>query len=85
MIVLPRISGTQFVRAARERWPDLPVIYITGYTDPRSIAHGVDVTIVKKPHRAPGPLRAIERALNNDKRHRQISSQFDRGLVPMIS
>lgn len=32
-IVMPRMSGTELTRRARRRYPDLPVILLTGFTD----------------------------------------------------
>ncbi len=65
---MPLMSGTQFVRAARERQPDLPVIYITGYADPAGISQDIDATVVKKPYRAAELLHAIERELDKQNR-----------------
>jgi len=61
---MPRMSGIQLTQAARERRPDLPVIYMTGYADLDAIGRDPEATIVKKPYRAPELLRAIERELS---------------------
>lgn len=51
-VILPRMSGFQLAAAAREIRPDLPVIYITGYTgDSESPGHSGD-PIIQKPYTA---------------------------------
>ncbi len=77
---MPRMSGTQFVRTARQRRPDLPVVYITGYADPAGISQDGDATIVKKPYRPAELLRAIEREL-----HRQNRRAGSATIVPIRS
>jgi CheY-like chemotaxis protein len=57
---MPRISGTEFVRAARERRPDLPVIYITGYAEPLGVAQEKNAIVIRKPYRSSDLLRAVK-------------------------
>jgi DNA-binding NtrC family response regulator len=60
---MPRISGTQFVSAARERRPDLPVIYITGYAEPVGIAQEMNAMVLRKPYRSSDLLRAVKTSI----------------------
>jgi FixJ family two-component response regulator len=69
------MSGTQFMRAARERRPELPVVYITGYADPREVAQDAGSIIVRKPYRAPELLRSIEETLERSARSRSESGK----------
>ncbi|HEX9955071.1 MAG TPA: ATP-binding protein, partial [Allosphingosinicella sp.] len=47
---MPRLSGAEVIRQAREVRPDLPAIIITGYADARSIARRPDnVLVLAKP------------------------------------
>ncbi|MBO0737585.1 MAG: response regulator, partial [Alphaproteobacteria bacterium] len=66
---MPRMSGTEFVRAARERFPDLPAVYISGYADREQMKRDTNTVIVKKPYRAADLLGAVQRALE-DRHHR---------------
>jgi CheY-like chemotaxis protein len=68
---MPRMSGTEFVRAARKLRPNLPVIYVTGYADPEGITPDPKAIIVRKPYRASELLRTLERV---GEEHRQRPS-----------
>ncbi|HQT76846.1 MAG TPA: response regulator [Rhodopila sp.] len=58
------MSGADFVRKARERHPDLKVIYVTGHAEPLDEA-GVDArdTVLTKPYEASALLAAVQRRL----------------------
>lgn len=34
---LPGMNGAQVAQAARERWPDLPIVFASGYSDTDAI------------------------------------------------
>ncbi len=36
-VVMPRLSGPELALEARERWPDLPVLFVTGYQDDATV------------------------------------------------
>ena len=57
-IAMPGLSGTETVRRARERWPGLRVLYMTGFADPSGLADPLtgDEPLIKKPFRL-GDLR----------------------------
>jgi CheY-like chemotaxis protein len=57
---MPGMSGKKFVRAARERRPDLPVIYITGYAEPLGVAQETNAIVIRKPYRSSDLLRAVK-------------------------
>ena len=75
---MPRMSGAQFVKEAREIRPQLAVVYVTGYADPAGISQDEAATIVKKPYRTAELLRAIERQLGDRQSAQRQSSQQDR-------
>ena len=55
---MPKLSGVELIRKARERVPDLPAIIITGYADKESIGERPDnVAILSKPF-TPEQLRS---------------------------
>ena len=41
-VVMPGVSGPGLARLLTERWPDLRVLYMSGYTDGMLTHHGVD-------------------------------------------
>jgi len=63
---MPRMNGLRLVEAARQRWPHLPVIVITGLGDWQSYVRAMDLHVVDyltKPIRIRDLLAAVERAL----------------------
>lgn len=66
-IFMPRMNGLRLVEAARQRWPHLPVILITGLGDWQSYVRAMDLHVVAyltKPVRLDNLLAAVERALD---------------------
>lgn len=63
-VAMPEMSGPQLGHVIRQRWPDLPVVYISAYADPGS---GTDVPdprfLVSKPFRPADLVSHIEFAL----------------------
>jgi two-component system, cell cycle sensor histidine kinase and response regulator CckA len=41
-VVMPGMSGLEVVRALRARWPDLPALVLSGYTDDRFLRDDVE-------------------------------------------
>ncbi len=51
-IVMPGMNGRVLAEAARARFPDLKVVFMTGYTDDEVVKHGVargEVELIEKP------------------------------------
>jgi len=66
-ILMPRMNGLRLAEAARQRWPHLPVILITGLGEWQSYARAMDLNVVEyltKPIRIGHLLAAVERALD---------------------
>jgi PAS domain S-box-containing protein len=61
------MSGIEFVRQARQRWPELPVIYLTGHAEPLG-SEGVDPNdrVLTKPYMPDDLLEAVRRALDGE-------------------
>ena len=63
---MPGMSGTELARAVRGKWPELPVIVITGYADAAGLDGQFDETILlRKPFRINELGTAIERAVQH--------------------
>jgi PAS domain S-box-containing protein len=62
---MAEMSGTEFVRQARRRFPGLPVIYLTGHAEPLD-SEGVDPgdRVLTKPYAADDLLEAVQRTLD---------------------
>jgi len=40
-VVMPKMSGATLAAQLTQRWPDMKVLYVSGYTDGTVVAHGV--------------------------------------------
>jgi CheY-like chemotaxis protein len=63
---MPGMNGAEVATAAQARWPDLPVIFASGYaqTDAIEKVAGPDATVLRKPFRIDGLQTIIVEALN---------------------
>jgi CheY-like chemotaxis protein len=52
-------NGLDLARTVRERWPSLPVLLATGYSDAASRATQEGFTLLAKPYSPDGLLRAV--------------------------
>ena len=60
--VMPNISGFQLIAQVRQKWPDTPILLVSGYLTPevgKIISDGVE--FIPKPVELPVLLEAIER------------------------
>jgi PAS domain S-box-containing protein len=67
-IAMPGLNGIETVRRARERWPGLRVLYVTGYAD--AAATGVqtgDDPLTRKPFRLSELTAEVSRALERNR------------------
>jgi FixJ family two-component response regulator len=65
-VVMPGMSGQQLAEHARERAPDLRVVFMSGHTDDVLVHDGArhgDIAFVQKPFTRDSLLRAVEEAL----------------------
>lgn len=66
-VVMPRTTGPELARLLCARWPGLPVLYMSGYTDGMLADQGVDTNethVLRKPFAREELLRAVDAALN---------------------
>jgi hypothetical protein len=65
-VVMPGMSGQKLAELARERKPDLRVVFMSGHTDDVLVHDGArhgDIAFVQKPFTRSSLLRAVEDAL----------------------
>ena len=63
-IVMPGQSGIDLARQVRKRWPGLPVILTTGYSDALMMQREVDFPILHKPYSLEALAGALAKALH---------------------
>ena len=65
-LMMPGLGGAELARRLRERWPDLPVLFMSGYSLEdllRQGAIGSDHSIIQKPFTPDGLTRSVAAAL----------------------
>ena len=59
------MSGSEFVRLARQTQPDLPVIYVTGVADTLALQEQERDPVVTKPYNGPVLLKIVRELLTS--------------------
>jgi two-component system, cell cycle sensor histidine kinase and response regulator CckA len=65
-VVMPEFSGRQMQERLRALHPDLPVLFMSGYTDDAVVRHGVldsKANFIQKPFSSTGLADAVHRVL----------------------
>jgi len=66
-VVMPRMNGRELVARIRERWPDMRVLYTSGYTDNTIVHQGVldpGLAFLQKPYTAAELSAAVREVLD---------------------
>lgn len=69
-VVMPEMNGIALSRELAQRFPHLPVLYISGYTDDQLAHRGIllpDVHFLAKPFTGEALLKAVRKALAEDR------------------
>ena len=67
-VVMPGVSGPELADLMTERWPEVRVLYMSGYTDGMLADHGVDfneIQLLRKPFATDELLRAVADTLHH--------------------
>jgi CheY-like chemotaxis protein len=65
-VVMPHMSGREVAEHLRQSRPDIPVLYMSGYTDDGVLRYGIlsdSVAFLQKPFTLPQLLTAVDGAL----------------------
>jgi CheY-like chemotaxis protein len=66
-LMMPGIGGAELARRLRERWPELPVLFMSGYSVEDLVlqgAIGTELTILQKPFTPDGLVGSVSAALS---------------------
>ena len=64
-IVMPGLSGVQFARRLQERFPDMPIVLTSGYSDDLVAGYGGQYELLNKPFTRRALIDCIGRNLIN--------------------
>jgi PAS domain S-box-containing protein len=67
-VVMPGVSGPELADLMTQRWPEVRVLYMSGYTDGMLADHGVDfdeIQLLRKPFATDELLRAVADTLHH--------------------
>jgi signal transduction histidine kinase len=67
-VVMPKMSGRQLAEHLGPRWPDMKVLYMSGYTDDAILRYGVreeEVSFLQKPFSSEGLVAKVRQVLGN--------------------
>jgi len=66
-VVMPGMSGIALGRTISQRWPNLPVVLTSGYSDELTAGQGGDFDLIQKPYSRKVLISTLGRHLNNPK------------------
>jgi two-component system cell cycle sensor histidine kinase/response regulator CckA len=72
-VVMPLMSGRELAEQLTARWPGIPVLYTSGYTDEAVVHHGVlegSATFLQKPYQPLALMQKVAEALETAGRGR---------------
>jgi CheY-like chemotaxis protein len=62
-VVMPRLNGPDTARALRRKQPELPVVFMSGYTDVSVASAGDETGFLQKPFTSTALMEHVERAM----------------------
>ncbi len=64
-VVMPGLSGVQLARRLNRRWPNLPVVLVSGFGDELAMGYGGQYELLRKPFTRGALLESLQRHLDN--------------------
>lgn len=65
-IVMPGLSGVQLARRLNRRWPELPIVLVSGYSDELALGYGSQYELLRKPFTRGALLDCLQRHLDGN-------------------
>lgn len=63
-VVMPGLSGVQLARRLNRRWPKLPVVLVSGFSDELATGYGGQYELLRKPFTRGALLDSLQRHLD---------------------
>jgi CheY-like chemotaxis protein len=63
-VVMPGLSGVQLARRLNRRWPELPVVLVSGFSDELAMGYGGQYELLRKPFTRGALLEILQRHLD---------------------
>lgn len=64
-VVMPGLSGVQLARRLNRRWPNLPVVLVSGFSDELAMGYGGQYELLRKPFTRGALVESLQRHLDN--------------------
>ena len=64
-VVMPGLSGVQLARRLNRRWPDLPVVLVSGFSEELATGYGSQYELLRKPFTRGALVDSLQRHLDN--------------------
>lgn len=64
-VVMPGLSGVQLARRLNRRWPHLPVVLVSGFSDELAMGYGGQYELLRKPFTRGALLGSLRRHLDD--------------------
>ncbi|KRB86626.1 response regulator receiver protein [Sphingomonas sp. Root710] len=65
-VVMPGLSGVQLARRLNRRWPDLPIVLVSGFSDELAAGYGAQYELLRKPFTRGALLGTLQRHLDGE-------------------
>lgn len=63
-VVMPGLSGVQLARRLNRRWPNLPVVLVSGFSEELAAGYGSQYELLRKPFTRGALLESLQRHLD---------------------
>lgn len=65
-VVMPGLSGVQLARRLNRRWPDLPIVLVSGFSEELASGYGAQYELLRKPFTRGALLDVLQRHLDGE-------------------
>lgn len=65
-VVMPGLSGVQLARRLNRRWPDLPIVLVSGFSEELAAGYGAQYELLRKPFTRGALLDTLQRHLDGE-------------------